>query len=154
MNICKDMTQYELPENFTKEKFAYCIGWLGRDNLDFKTGSVPVGFLDNLYDICVSSQVEEFRSTRPCQICYPDMKSLREATFSDAGSEINAVHSNGSEYMLGSANVLIQGAEKCFISPDLIWHFVKKHSYLPPEEFISAVMSKKRETKEKGVEVN
>ena len=42
---------------------------------------------------------------------------------------------------LGSAEIrVLGGGGKVYAAPNLIYHYVAKHKYRPPEEFIEAVM--------------
>lgn len=43
--------------------------------------------------------------------------------------------------MLGSAEIWVPGREGCiYAAPTLIVHYVEAHEYLPPPEFIEAVL--------------
>nr|WP_146610439.1 MULTISPECIES: hypothetical protein [unclassified Streptomyces] len=46
----------------------------------------------------------------------------------------------GASVALGSAeiHVFVESGE-CFASPDLIYHYVEKHGYLPPDDFVRAI---------------
>jgi hypothetical protein len=48
----------------------------------------------------------------------------------------------GEEIKLGSAEIRVFGSNgRIFASPDLIFHYVRDHHYLPPESFIQAVLA-------------
>jgi hypothetical protein len=47
---------------------------------------------------------------------------------------------NGHTVCLGSAEVRVVGAGVTHAAPDLIYHYVVRHEYRPPEEFIRAVL--------------
>ncbi|MFT0214070.1 hypothetical protein VQ643_15955 [Pseudomonas sp. F1_0610] len=46
-------------------------------------------------------------------------------------------------YLLGTANILIPSVDYqyFFCAPTLIYHYVEINNYLPPEEFIEAVLN-------------
>ncbi|WP_108651043.1 DUF7919 family protein [Dongshaea marina] len=120
------------------------VGWLDNKN-DYQTGSTPIGLLDIIFDLCKTSRYEVFRSMTPCQICYSTMESIREATFSGCGIEKYAVHSkSGERILLGSSTIIFQFEDRKYVAPDLIWHYISEHNYLPPKEFINAVYEKKK----------
>ena len=41
----------------------------------------------------------------------------------------------------GAQNIWIPSRDKVYVAPDLIVHYVETHRYLPPDEFIQAVMA-------------
>lgn len=108
------------------------VGWLEKDQ-PYKTGKVLDGFLLKLSNIIlgngsVDAQVNRIRSAHPCAL-------------SDCGTlEIEV---NGRRDTLGAAEIWIPSKDGSdfFAAPSLVYHYVVKHSYLPPEEFVSAVMS-------------
>ena len=52
------------------------------------------------------------------------------------------VTSNGKSINLGSAEIrVISKNDKIYASPNLIFHYIVNHQYLPPPEFIDAVLT-------------
>jgi len=44
--------------------------------------------------------------------------------------------------MLGSAEVRVQGVDgTVFLAPDLVFHYVTEHGYLPPPSFLEALVA-------------
>jgi hypothetical protein len=41
----------------------------------------------------------------------------------------------------GHANLAVASESVLYIAPELVLHYVRAHSYLPPEEFVQAVLS-------------
>jgi hypothetical protein len=46
----------------------------------------------------------------------------------------------GKTLMLGSAEIQVAGkGDRIYVAPDLIYHYIAVHQYLPPAEFLDAV---------------
>lgn len=108
------------------------VGWLEKDK-PYKTGRVPDGFLSKLSSIIlgndiVDAQVNRIRSAHPCAL-------------SDCGSP--EITDGERKVTLGAAEIWIPSCEEgsFFAAPSMIYHYVEKHNYLPPQEFIAAVMA-------------
>lgn len=47
----------------------------------------------------------------------------------------------GGEMRLGSAEIVVKSSSgQVFVAPNLIVHYIEAHSYLPPREFVEAVL--------------
>ncbi len=108
------------------------MGWLEKDK-PYKTGKVPDGFLSKLSSIIlgndiVDAQVNRIRSAHPCAL-------------SDCGSL--EITDGEHKVTLGAAEIWIPSIEGggFFAAPSMIYHYVEKHNYLPPQEFVAAVMA-------------
>jgi hypothetical protein len=108
------------------------VGWLEKDK-SYAVGNVLDGFLSKLSSIIlgngvVDAQVNRIRSVHPC-------------VFSDCG--ILNIEFDGRQDTLGVAEIWVPSKEGCgfFSAPSMIYHYVEKHDYLPPEEFVKAVMN-------------
>jgi len=105
------------------------VGWLEKSNA-YEKGTVPARFLEKLFWYC-ASPVNRTRGLHVCQFC--DSKNQPAKGVS---AELD-----GEILTLGSAEIRVQGADgTIFAAPDLIFHYVDVHGYLPPESFIRAVM--------------
>jgi len=50
---------------------------------------------------------------------------------------------DGKELLLGSAEIEIKDPSgQLYVVPDLIYHYITEHQYLPPPEFVRAVCSR------------
>ena len=93
------------------------IGWI--DNVAYKSGDVPIDFIGNLYKYIEAP----IRAVRDCfdpqEIIY-----------------------NGKKKQLGyfEIRVLSEDGKIKYASPDLIFYYVLKNRYKPPQEFINAVL--------------
>lgn len=111
MSYYKDLTPYNYHHHSTKE---LNVGWLELGQ-DFDTGDVPEGFLENL-KLYENNRVFQTRGWHSCQFC-EDKKS--------GSYEIRVISNSGVYYAC----------------PVLIIHYIEEHKYLPPQEFIEAVMN-------------
>ncbi|WNJ95696.1 hypothetical protein RND59_00805 [Vibrio ruber] len=108
------------------------VGWLEKDK-PYATGEVLDGFLTKLFSIIlgndiVDAQVNRIRSAHPCSL-------------SDCGTL--GIEADGRKDSLGAAEIWIPSKDGSdfFAAPSMIYHYVEKHGYLPPKEFVDAVMA-------------
>jgi len=107
--------------------FAGIVSWIRRKPSP-KVG-VPKAFLEKLWPYC-KLRVVQMRGFHVCEFC--DLPNNPFPTYQFQDEEIK----------LGSAEIRIFGDDgKIFASPNLIFHYVRDHHYLPPESFIQAVLS-------------
>jgi hypothetical protein len=115
--------------NYTTGPFrgVRTIGWLDRSHR-FTIGPTPAAIIEKLREIMrgrseANVHVNQIRGIHPCNIC---------------GKRLAA--SDDRELLLGSSEVWIpDGAEGYFASPSMIIHYITKHKYLPPEEFLKSI---------------
>jgi len=102
------------------------VGWL--DDGDYLHGEVPAHFLVKLAELISREPVNQMRHIDPCPIC---------------GEEGIRASNAGTELFLGTAEVWVPSPEgiHVYAAPDLVWHFVDQHGYLPPHGFVEAVMN-------------
>lgn len=108
------------------------VGWLEKDK-SYATGEVSGSFLPKLSSIIlgndiIDAQVNRIRSAHPCSL---------------SGCSNLQIEANGRKDSLGAAEIWIPSKDgsNFFATPSMVYHYVETHSYLPPEEFVSAVMS-------------
>jgi hypothetical protein len=116
---------------------ALNVGWLDPSH-EFTKGDVPEGFLNRLRALA-KVRVQQTRGFHACPFC-PDLRSLfttdqwverdrvlYETCLNDgrlSTAEIRVIAANGTVYA----------------SPSMLIHYVDCHGYLPPKEFVDAVM--------------
>ncbi len=100
------------------------VGFLTRKH-PFPTGKTPAGFAKKLLSYCHPNKT----------VCHT--LGTRKSPFSNEHIEVEF---DGKSHKLGAAEIRIIGTEDIFAAPDLIYHYVTDHNYLPPDEFIDAVM--------------
>jgi len=103
------------------------VGWLSGD-CDFPQGSVTDRFLDRLWLYCLN-RVSQTRGFHPCELCSnPPRGPL-------------VYERNSQSLKLGTAEIRVFGTDgRVYAAPDLIMHYICDHQYLPPEEFVEAVL--------------
>lgn len=124
----EDLTSYE----YSGELLAVDtvnVGWLSRDRA-FQEGSVPAAFVSKLEQL-IRQPVNLYRGSHLCEFC-PEppvritpggLKVLESPPGTNGNGEIRVRGKNGVTY----------------VAPVLIHHYVTRHGYLPPAEFIDAV---------------
>lgn len=122
----KDLTPYSYYLSSAFDQVLN-IGWLDCEH-DYPIGEVPLEFVANLRRALgggskVKSEVNLIRGVHPCNFCGSDQ-------LVDPYSKI------------GSCEIWIPGENgKIYASPSQIVHYVEAHGYLPPKEFVDAVMN-------------
>ncbi len=103
------------------------VGWLD-SAYQFAQGSVPHGFLDRMFEHCLHP-VRQMKGFHICQFCSPILEHPK-------------ICRNGREIWVGSAEIRVRGRGRVrYAAPTLIYHYIEAHQYLPPEEFIEAVLA-------------
>jgi hypothetical protein len=121
----EDLTPYQYLSDAT-DKNSLNVGWLDRKYL-FNKGEPTEYFLDKLFKLC-KSPVNQTCGFHQCPFCVSGKWGVEEVR-------------NGQTINLGSAEIRVTGLNGiAYAAPDLIYHYVKQHHYLPPEEFIKAVL--------------
>jgi len=103
------------------------VGWLDEKH-PYKTKEASEDFLNQLFSIC-QTPVNTTRGYHQCPFC--KLKSI--GTKAENGLDT---------IILGSAEIRVEGQRGIvYAAPNLIYHYVETHGYLPPEEFIAAVLA-------------
>jgi len=106
------------------------IGWLERGQA-FPVGKCPASFVEQLFQLC-RHPVTLCRGFHSCDLCSPVERDML------------VIHQSGTNLWLGSGEVEAAGADGTrYRAPTLIYHYVTEHGYLPPQEFIEAVLQSK-----------
>jgi len=116
---------------------ALNVGWLDSAH-EFIKGAPPPGFFDRLH-ILSRARVKQMRGFEICPFC-PELHSLlNKRQWSD---EDRALYQSCFEDgRFSSAEIRVKGADgRIYASPVMILHHVQAHDYLPPEDFVKAVM--------------
>jgi hypothetical protein len=107
------------------------IGWL-EEGRDFRRGKVDLRFVHKLVLLLGEPSPLE-RSTDPhyCSLC----------VYSRGPSEFHLFQSPGMPSVpMGNRNLVLPGAGFCYVAPSLVLHYMDAHQYVPPDEFIKAVL--------------
>jgi len=98
------------------------VGWLA-EGKPFETGPVPDRFLEALQAL-VASPVNLYRGSHTCEFCPPPPPGRAWYSKDAAG--------NGEIRVLGADG-------RTFVAPVMVLHYIEKHGYKPPDDFILAV---------------
>jgi hypothetical protein len=117
--------RYGLPASL---KDVVAVGWLSRIS-SYPQGEVTDEFVEALAQLLSSHRVNQMRGYHVCESC--------------SKSPLMFETQSGRTMVLGSAEIWVPSPEEpiIFAAPDLIYHYVKEHRYLPPSGFITAVVS-------------
>ena len=122
MTYFEDLSRY----SYFRDGGEKNVGWLDAEK-PFEKGKVCPKFIKNLEAISRVS-VHATRGLYFCNIC-------RDETF--------VLHDmNGKKIFLGEAEIRVfSNCGMAFAAPNLLLHYIKSHNYLPPKEFVDAVMT-------------
>lgn len=122
-----DLSPYEYFKGANKDGRILNVGWLDRLH-DYPSGSIPSGLVRKLGELC-KKPVMQTRGHHICPFCGVDQSGC-------------SIRVNEQTIRLGSAEIRVPGKlDIVYACPDLIYHYVRDHSYLPPEEFCAALES-------------
>jgi hypothetical protein len=111
------------------------IGWLDRSQ-PFPSGGGPKQFAHMLRRWFGVARVNQMRGIHECNLCREKQWPLLPL------HENPSITIEGKTLFLGNWEIWIPASEgKVFASPALIIHYVEAHNYLPPPEFIAAVLN-------------
>lgn len=104
------------------------VGWLDHSR-SFRRGQAPDNFIKALKRWLSKAKANQTRGFELCRFCrmnnYQQMHVVVE--------ERNV--------MLGSAEIWVPGIKgEVYASPTIIVHYVEEHEYLPPDQYIDAVL--------------
>ncbi|MBL1079203.1 hypothetical protein JK358_32840 [Nocardia sp. 2] len=106
------------------------VGWL-ENGQPFDTGTTSTGFVEKLGELCRTNPVARTRGVHACDLCAEDEKQYPVTPLID-----------GVPVPLGGAEVRVPAISgEILAAPDLVYHYVVKHGYLPPTPFIEAVLA-------------
>ena len=133
MTYYADLTPYSyLPETLVEGTVIRNVGWLDAEHT-YPTGNAPTGFVAHLGALCRDHPVARTRGMHWCELCaegesdYPVIEDI-----------------DGTPVSLGSAEVRVEDQLGGILAaPDLVYHYVVKHGYLPPEPFVEAVLARR-----------
>jgi hypothetical protein len=120
-----DLSPYEYKRSGVR-RGTVNVGWLDA-SVAFPKGPTAAEFVDKLWEYCCHPVVQT-RGFHVCNICNEKEEPILHVTRGKM------------ELKLGTAEIRVFGSEgKIFAAPDLIFHYVTEHQYLPPKEFVDAV---------------
>jgi hypothetical protein len=119
-----DLSDYEYYGGTFHRPRTKNVGWLARDH-GFSQSPPSEEFLDKLWDYCKVS-VAQTRGCHECDFC--------------AEHAENGAH-KGEKLLLGTSEIRVfSGGGVIYAAPTLIFHYVQRHHYDPPDDFVAALM--------------
>jgi len=119
----EDLSPYDY--GMTKYKNALNIGWLDRGRFFFE-GDFPEK--EEVLRKLNAKEIENrYRGFHGCPFCDPYEKK-------DNSTWIIKDRNGNGEY-------IVHGNGKTYAAPTLVTHYIEAHNYLPPKEFIDAVIN-------------
>jgi len=104
------------------------IGWLDAAH-PYPRGAVPHDFVRRLRLLCFNGSVRR-RGWRRCNLCP-----------SSAPYPVVVVGDDTGAYSVGDSGIRVPGnGGVLYAAPSVIIHYVQAHGYLPPEDFVQAVL--------------
>jgi hypothetical protein len=96
----------------------------------FPRGRCPHGALDAICELIVPAAENGSRGLHPCEFCPTGSESWRTIEY---GEKV---------LRLGNAEILVPRRDRgYYLAPTLIAHYIVEHEYLPPSEFLEAVLA-------------
>jgi hypothetical protein len=126
MSYFDDLSEYSYAGSKFHRPGTRNVGWLER-GFDFEETDADEDedLLDLVWDYCTLS-VAQTRGMHECDLC--------------PGCASNVAERKGQKLLLGSAEIRVFSKEgTLYAAPNLIYHYMAAHAYLPPEEFIEAM---------------
>ncbi|MBS1802224.1 MAG: hypothetical protein JST28_02595 [Acidobacteria bacterium] len=125
MAYFKDLTRYEyskLPGKRLGEQ--YNVGWL-EEGASYPTGDVEPALVEKLLALC-KWPVNRYRGWHGCHFCRENPVRIED--------------SDG-QFCLGDGEIRVVGVDEkvAYAAPNLIYHYVVVHRYLPPVEFLNTL---------------
>jgi hypothetical protein len=147
---CEDLATYD--DGSLELEEVITIGWLSKEHA-FTVGEVNANVIDKL------RQILSIGSTSSCQVSVNSVRGFSSCPICDKQiafdiSNGNTLNSSIDEMIdsgrisdiriLGNSEIWIPNIKKnrnFFATYDLIYHYIKDHEYLPPEDFIESVLA-------------
>lgn len=119
---------------------AVYVGWLAAPH-PYRQGEVSTEFIEALRDVC-RYPIGKYLGYHVCDFCgATPMIEVRPSKFSLKEREDEV---EPRSVLLGSIDIEVVGKETVYYAPGLILHYVEKHNYWPPQEFMDAVLTRNR----------
>ncbi|WP_460106813.1 DUF7919 family protein [Streptomyces sp. YKOK-J1] len=130
MTHYEDLSEYSyFPDSIPDGVTALNVGWLDPSR-EYSHGSTSRDFEKGLEDLTYSARQMKTRGWHRCMLPHTDGEDAYPVTVEISGTRI----------ALGGAEIrVVTDSESWLIAPDLILHYIREHSYKPPQEFIAAV---------------
>ena len=130
-----DLTEYTYYPSTSitpKETPVYNVGWLSRDH-PYTKGATSFEFRRRLWWLCQHpAEGTQTRGFHLCDLC--PLPTLPPGETTEQQWMLLDRHPKS------SAEIRVRGTHCWYAAPTLVLHYVEKHEYQPPDEFVRAVM--------------
>lgn len=123
----KDFTNYNYLKN-SENPYVKNIGWLSNEHV-FSQGNVSETFLEKLEHLICHQKVNTTRGVHRCEFC--------------TSKEHIYIEKDNKKCFLGNFEIWLPSVSEhiLYAAPSLVYHYISKHNYLPPLDFINSVTS-------------
>lgn len=108
----------------------------------YRPGTLNVGWLDlsHEFDVAMPSEALLNGLWKYCKISVAQTRGIHECEFC-SNKDVFVAERNGERLLLGSSEIRVfGGSDKIYAAPTLTYHYVERHHYRPPDEFIDAMI--------------
>jgi hypothetical protein len=134
----EDLSIYSYHAEFVRPN-TLNVGWLS-DSKSFAKAMPSKETLSLVWSFCLVS-VAQMRGIHDCELC----PATQDGEY---GSE--AAERDGQMLLLGSSEIRVFGTDgTIFAAPTLLYHYIYRHHYAPPDRFIEALGSGPKPPNEK-----
>jgi hypothetical protein len=126
----EDLTIYEYHEG-PPDVHSLNVGWLGGWGEPFAQGETSQAFKERLFQFCLDRYaVHLCRGYHECEFC------------GGWHDEAKAKYGEGASCLsIGNGEIRVIGTTAVYAAPALVYHYVVRHAYRPPDCFIEAVLT-------------
>lgn len=145
----EDMTASEWHDETGRKVNATFVGWGVSASGAGSASGIVARLAASLFGPAPGVEIRNVvRSIEPCTVCGGVVYVSADGAMLIAGNDAEQsaarglVASAGVEWnVLGHAEFWVQRtAQEYFIAPTLILHYIAKHGYVPPDEFVATVL--------------
>ena len=120
-----DLTAYCYEESYIRAGLV-AVGWLDQDHA-FPRGDAPGEVRERLWKY-LERPIVQTRGWHPCPWC--------------ATTRAIRVRQGETEHLLGDAEIRVfSNTGEAYAAPNLVYHYIDTHQYLPPARFLNAVLT-------------
>ena len=130
-----DLSRYEYTSVPDDGEAHLNVGWLDASH-PFETGALGDEAVEQLNKLR-GRAVNRFRGSHACDYC------LAEARLRVPNTGPALMTALEQADALGNGEIAIKGAHGWYHAPVMITHYVERHEYLPPADFVEAVLATK-----------
>ena len=118
------------------------VGWLSLEH-QFPTGEPRPDLVLTLEALLSSHRANLARGYHSCEFCPPRCKMLKAAGREIPVPQPLLFELSDRTIVLGSAEIWVPSPDRktVYAAPDMIFHYVSEHGYMPPQEFVAAALN-------------